>query len=585
DAERDLQAVADRIVAAGGPGSGPAAFRLHSVVDPDFQFRGFHLAMVLAVVAVLLVACSNLANIQLARGITRRRELALRSALGATRRRLIAHLLIESVLLALCGLALGLVLTYWSAHALQGAIPRRIAQFVVEPQWSWRVGVFALLATACCVVLVGLLPAIRVSRADPNELLKSGAGTGATKQHRRQYSVLVAGEIGLALVLSSAAAVLIHSAMQFNDNQLAIDPSIITTGTTFPRFTKGTTIRRADVLRTLAARLRAIRGVEDAAAMMGKGTEHDIVSYSDFAGVHEFPAPMYSAYAVSPSYLRTVGLHVTRGRDFLDGQSDDGAVIVDQHTADLLWPNSDPVGQQIKFGDHRSSAPFLHVVGVVGNNVDARTQRMLRAAGVRFKQLGTIYYVPGVHDTLVISSKLPFLMQFFARTPHDPERMALTISAIAAGWSDFPYAQAYTMDRPMAELRATRNFVSRLFTLFAALGLGLAAFGVYGVVAHSVAERRRELGVRIALGATARDILHAVLRESVVVGLAGVAVGLLLTKYGVLLLASFAIEDDFFNAPLFAAVALFLFAVAAAAAFAPAFRATRIDPTESLRCE
>ncbi len=486
----------------------------------------------------------------------------------------------------MAGLALGLVLTFWSAHLLVGAIPQQVSQYVVEPQWSWRVLVFALAATICCIVLVGLLPAIRVSRTDPNELLKSGAGTGATRKTRRQYSILVASEIALALVLTSGAAVLIHAAVAADDNTLAYDPHPLATGWITLSATPGSSIRISAELDALASRLRAISGVDRAATTLRVSPEHVAISYSDEGGVHEYPS-FQGIYAVSPSYLRTVGLPVRQGRDFLDGQPDEGAVIVDEHTAHLLWPNSNPIGQQIKFGDHRSTRPFLHVVGVVADNMDARMLRLIRRYAVQTKGLGAIYYVPGVRDTIAVGRFNGILLQFVSRSDEKPERMPLIIRNAVRGWGDTKFAEVTSMEENLgiADIRATRNFVSRLFTLFAALGLALAAFGIYGVVAHSVAQRRREIGVRIALGATGRDILHSVLRESVVVGLAGVAVGLLMTKYGVKLLAAFAIEDDFFNAPLFALVAVVLLAVAAIAAFTPALRATRIDPTESLRSE
>src|SRR5262249_49727987 len=154
-------------------------FRFHQAADPSFQFSDIHYALVFSVVAVLLVACANLANIQLARGLGRRRELAVRSALGATRRRLVAHLLVETSLLSACGLGLGLLLTYWGAHLLRASIPASVADYIVEPQLSWRVLVFALVATTFCLVAVGLLPSIAVSRTNPNDLIKTGAGTGA----------------------------------------------------------------------------------------------------------------------------------------------------------------------------------------------------------------------------------------------------------------------------------------------------------------------------------------------------------------------------------------------------------------------
>jgi ABC-type antimicrobial peptide transport system permease subunit len=193
-------------------------------------------------------------------------------------------------------------------------------------------------------------------------------------------------------------------------------------------------------------------------------------------------------------------------------------------------------------------------------------------------RLGAVYYLPGPRDSVTYGGKTAQITSLMLRAAGDPAKLPIVLRRARL---QYP---VWAGDAILRQ-RANITFIARMFTLFAVLGLGLAAFGVYGVVAHSVAERRRELGVRIALGASGRDILHAVLRESVVIGLAGVALGLLGTKYGVPLLAQFAFEDDLFNAPLFAAAAVFLFSVASAAAYLPALRATRIDPTQSLRCE
>ncbi|MGH7615965.1 MAG: ABC transporter permease [Gemmatimonadaceae bacterium] len=199
DAERELSLLSERFAAEAGESPRDVAFRLHQAADPEFQFKGFHYALIAAVLSVLLVACANLANIQLARGISRRRELALRAALGATRSSLVAHLTIEAAILATAGLALGLLLTYWGTRGLSALIPPAVGNYIVKPQMSWRVLEFALAATAFCVLAIGVAPAIPVSRTNPSDLLKSGAGTGATRRHRLAYGWLVGLEIALAL--------------------------------------------------------------------------------------------------------------------------------------------------------------------------------------------------------------------------------------------------------------------------------------------------------------------------------------------------------------------------------------------------
>jgi putative ABC transport system permease protein len=321
--------------------------------------------------------------------------------------------------------------------------------------------------------------------------------------------------------------------------------------------------------------MSAVPGVVLAAANTSRGVENNAVTVSDSGrGVREIAAPNFRYVVVSPGYLRTLGLPVVRGRDFRDGERDEAAVIIDEYTAAALWPAGNPVGALIKFGDAKSSAPFVRIVGVAGL-VTRRTGGLPSTTDMR---LGTVYYLPGPRDSVIAGRRNGDITFFTARAAGNPSALSNLLRHAGA-------RRVRALGEDLLREKQSRAFVAELFTLFAALGLALAAFGVYGVVAHSVAERRRELGVRIALGASSRDILHAVLRESVVIALAGIALGLLATKYGVPLLQAMAFEDDLYNAPLFAAAAAFLFVAAAASALIPALRATRVDPTESLRNE
>ncbi|MEO7086298.1 MAG: FtsX-like permease family protein [Gemmatimonadaceae bacterium] len=286
--DRELQVISARIAATAGEPANGDAFRLHQLMDPDFQFKPIHFGLVAAVVAVLLVACANLANIQLARGIARRRELALRSALGATRQRLVVHLLTESLLLGAGGLLLGLLLTYWVSRLLHASIPPSIGGYIVEPQLSWRVLVFALVATMVCLIAVGLLPSIRVSRTDPNELLKSGAGTGATRGHRRSYAILIGVEIALALALSSFAAITVRTSMHIKDFKYGYDTRPLATGQLSMRSATGRVRAYSDVLASIAAQVRAVRGVEDAAAQSYMMVDKSTITVDDPSGPREF---------------------------------------------------------------------------------------------------------------------------------------------------------------------------------------------------------------------------------------------------------------------------------------------------------
>jgi putative ABC transport system permease protein len=323
--------------------------------------------------------------------------------------------------------------------------------------------------------------------------------------------------------------------------------------------------------------VRALPGVTNAAAQVTGAFANGGVVLADSSGTRSLAVPGYGYQIVSPAFFRTMGLPIIAGRDFRDGERDKGALIIDEYTAKKLWPNADPIGALIKLGDDRSALPFVRVVGVVGQyDKDGEIEQMDMAAASG-ATIGYLYYLPGVSDSIT-ATRFGTMTQVFARTDGDAVQLATAMRR--AGVMG---AQSMIDAMGLVARRAAASFVSKLFAVFGALALGLAAFGVYGVVAHSVAERRRELGVRIALGATARDILRAVLRETVVVGLSGIAAGLWVVASKVSVLSP--LGGDIYNAPLFALVAAFMFGVAALAAFIPARRATRVDPTESLRSE
>jgi putative ABC transport system permease protein len=575
-AQRDLDAVAARIALAAREPANAVAFRVHAANQSDFQLQTFHKALISAVLAVLLVACANVANMQLARGLRRQRELAVRAALGASRWRIIAHLLTESGLLALGGLIAGLILTYWSTIALRASIPPSIGAYVVEPRMSWRVLVFAATSTLACVLIVGVFPAIRISQCDPNALLKTGAGTGATRRNRRQYGTLVAVEIALALALLSGTSVMVRSALLFSDDIMGYDVLPLVQGLGGFRTTGERRVLESAALREIADRAGHLPEIMVAAAWTSRRIEGGAVMISDSArGVRRIAAPSYFAKVVTPDYLRTLTRRIVRGRDFMPGERDEPAIIIDEVTAQRLWPASDPIGAMMKLGDVKSKAPFVRIVGVMSTGRSARTAADLLTNSSR---LGDVLYLPGAADTIDLRPQDRGIAFVIARAVSDPA--AVVIALRRAG-----FVAVSSLGDDLRRQQASRRFLAALFLLFASLGVGLAAFGIFGVVSHSVAERRREIGVRIALGATARDVLHAILRDSVVIALAGAAVGLLATKYGVMFLRTYAFEDDLYNAPLFAGAAVALLVVAAASAYLPARRATRIDPTEALRSE
>jgi predicted permease len=460
-----------------------------------------------------------------------------------------------------------------------------VAEYVIEPQVSWRVLVFAMVVCAVSVVLIGLAPAIRVSRVDPNLLLKAGAGTGANRQNRRQYGIMVVAEIGLSLVLLSGAAIVLRTALHTRDVHLGYDLKPLTDTWVFQRFARDTTISNATFVNQTLSVARALPDVEDATLLQSRSMKHGAVTVLDSSGISTEIPTMANYTVVTPSYFRTFGLSIVQGRGFLDGIPSTPEVIVDRATARGLWPTSNPIGALIKLGDFKSDAPWVRVVGIAGS-IDEDQIPFYSRRTPQSAKVSAIYYLPNSRDSLRFTSR-GFDYQIVTRSKTDPERMPIVMGRTFRQLHPDAYVRSGAMEEQLGIRRArqSHDFVAAAFVVFAALAVSLAALGIYGIVAHSVAERKRELGVRIALGASGRNVVGLILREGNAIALAGVAVGLYLTKNTVKWLHAFSSDGDEYDVVLFASLALVLFLVALLAALIPALRATRVDPVESLRSE
>jgi predicted permease len=554
----------------------------------------FHWALIGAVGAVLLVACANLANLQLARGIARARELAVRAAVGANRRQLVMHLMLESAILAVVGMILGVATTVWANSLIKASIPPVMSEYLIAPQTSWGMFAFATIAALLCLVLAGLLPALKLSRVDLETVLKAGAGTGANRHHRRRYGMLVIAQVAFALPVLIGAAIVLRAAVAMNGpdyrfrRMYGYDASPLVVGSVLLRtdsmFTTRPT-RLNDVANDLVARATTVRDVDVAAVQISRRPVRSRIMVDDENGaLREVPAPLWSYSIVSPQYLRTFQQGIEKGRDFADGEFDGRSVIMDAPSARYLWGSHDPIGRAIKFGDAKSDMPWLTVVGITRDDRDTATIR--RVNPTANYRLDEVYRVIAPSDS-VVTSRSYEAITMYARTRGSTELASVRIQRSLGTVARYSRPNVVPLEQRHGAIasRARQSFVASLFGTFAIVGLGLVAIGVFGIVAHSIEERRRELAVRISLGATARNVLHAVLREGNVLLLAGIAVGLLLTRDSIWWLGNFLDEDGGFDAPFMALVAAGLFFVAAVAATWPAWRATRIDPVEALRHE
>jgi predicted permease len=587
EASVELDVLARRFALLAGEGPRDARFDLRPAIGEPFRLLRFHLALIGAVFAVLLIACFNLANLQLARGLSRAREFATRAALGATRHDIIRQLVLESAWLAVGGLLLGLILAAWGIRLARTSIPPMLSEFMVQPQTSWRLFLFAGVVATVCLAISGLLPAIRISRVDINEVIKAGSGTGATRRSRRQYGALVVAQVGLALALMVGATLLIRTAAGLY--ALDLNPALERMVTAYIRIRQldpGDHRRLADISAGIASRAQATKTVAEAATSFWRGPLHKTITVDNDGGApREIAVGNYGYSVVSPSYLRTYGMTIIKGRDFQAGEFAEQIAIIDERTARFFWPGADPVGRMLKLGsDTRHDEGWLRVVGVVRYlNVWAMFSRANQEERLA-SGLGAIYVLNGADTTRIGKNNL---LQVAVRGTTNIERLPVLLRTslpdASAGVTVTDARQLLSVLR-LDALRQRQDFITALFTTFAVLALGLAALGVYAVVSHSVSQRTREIGVRVALGATERDVRQSVLHEGNVLALSGIAVGLILAARTVGLLHAFLrSEEDRYDSWLYAVAALVLFGVTLLASYVPARRAMRINPVEALR--
>jgi putative ABC transport system permease protein len=526
-----------------------------------------------AVALLLLVACANVANLLLARAMGREREVAIRSALGASPSRLVRQLLTESMLLAAAGGVAGLVLGVWVLQALVALLPaeiRLMSRIGLNPS----VVAFTATLSLLSAIVFGLAPALQQARPTLVPALKEGGRTrGASRGQRRLKSALVVAEIALSLVLTAGTGLLLrsfwrlaHVAPGFRaENVLAVPVDL-------PSATYNTSARQTAFVRDVVQRLSGLPGAVSAGAIswapMGAGSATDF-RVLDRPAPPPGSEPVADVRMVTPGLFKTMGIPILAGRDFgaQDVAERPTVVIVNRALAQEFWPGENPIGRRIGMEWGRDLE--AEVVGVVG---DVRLQAMDTAARA------TLYWP---------QEQLPnSFMTLMVRTSGPPRSLAAAVRGeIAALDPELPPGQFRTLQEIVEGSLERQRFVLRLIAAFGALALLLAAVGVYGVVSCSVVERIPEVGVRLAVGASPDDIVRLVLRDGLALGAVGVAIGLVLAAAGGGLLQSLLFEITSRDPLSLAAVALLLMAATAAAAWLPARRAGRVDPIEALRAE
>ena len=531
-----------------------------------------------AVGLVLLIACANVANLLLAQATSRRKEIAIRIALGAQRWTIVRQLLVESLLLAGMGGLLGVLVAFWGVTGLAKFLPDSLSKLQAVTVDA-RVFVFTLVVSALTAIIFGGVPALLASRTRPGATLSDvarDASGGASGRFVRR--LLVVSEVALAVVLLVGAGLLIRSFQRLRqvdigfttENRLTMKMVL-----PMPKYVKPDA-RRAFYDQTLQ-RVEAIPGVEAAGMITVLPLSFSGMNFSFSVEGRSSPSDLQLPFAlyrvVSPGYFRAMGITLQRGRlfDAHDAPDSQPAIVINQRLAEQYWPNQDPIGKRLKIGPVDSPNQWLTVVGLVNN---------VRQTGL-YEQKHEIY-VPYAQERRVFMAPRDLVVS----TKGDP---ASVISAVRqAVWSvdkDQPVSNVRTMDQVVSASISKERFQSLLLGLFAALALLLACVGLYGVISYAVVQRTHEIGVRMALGAKPVDVLRLVIRQGMgltIIGLiVGVAAGSVVTRVLADMLYGVSTRDPF----VFAGAPLLLLVVAFLACYIPARRATRIDPLIALRYE
>jgi putative ABC transport system permease protein len=529
-----------------------------------------------AVGFVLLIACANIANLLLARSAARTREMAVRAAIGATRRALIRQLLTESVLLSLAGAVVGLAITFGAIRALTVLAP--MDQLRAD---TIHVNATVLLYTLGIALATGLLfgfaPALHASRADLQQALKDGTRTAGEHQGQWLRRGLVVAEMALALTLLISAGLLVRSFARLQGVSPGFDPTHLETlSVTLPAAKYKDDAARIAFFTAARERIRALPGVLSAGATsnipFGGNWSTGSFSVEGYQPAKGQPSPWGDLRLVTPGFFETLKIPLVRGRTLTDADRADApsVVVVDEEAARRFWPGVDPVGKRITFNDtSKPDVKWTTVVGVVEHTAHE---------GLDAEHRVQLYF------PYPQSAKTQ--MTFAVRTAGDPSAIVNSVrGAIAEVDRDQPIADVSTMDALMDRAVGQRRLSMTLLATFAGLAMVLAALGIYGVMAFDVTRRSQEIGLRMALGAARSNVLGLVLRQGMTMAVAGVALGLAgalgMTRLLQAQLFGIARTDP----ATFVSVAFGLLVVAGLATSVPALRATRVNPVDALRHE
>ena len=578
-AQADMSTIAARLSQQNrekNAGHGVKLERLANVVIGDI---GLALYVLLGAVGfVLLIACANLANLMLARVGAQQKEIAVRTALGASRLRIVRQLLIESIILAIGGGVIGLLLAIWAVSwvvSLSADTIPRVQEISVDP----RVAGFTLLVSVITGVLFGLAPALQVSRPDLTDALKEGGRTTAGLRKNRLRSALVISEVALSLVLLVGAGLMIRSFAKLNQVDPGFKPAqVLTMGVALLRARYPADEQVAQTYSQILERTTAVPGVVSAGAisdlpLTGSNTS-DSFTIEGRPPIAKEAEPSTEYHVVTPRYFESMGIPLLSGRDVAhtDTRQSPNVVVINEVFARRHFAGENPLGHRLRLqGQERD--PLL-IIGVVGN---------VRQLGLD-EQLTPEVYVPLLQDPL--STTYQRSMTIVARTKSDPGAIAGPLrAAVASVDKSLPVYALKAMTEHLHESLARRRFNLILLTVFSGVALALAAVGIYGVISYGVTQRTHEMGIRMALGAKPRDVVQLVVRQAMVLALGGVGIGLLAAWALTRLMKSLLFNVGATDPLTFVAIAALMSLIALLACLIPARRATKVDPLVALRYE
>ncbi len=576
DVQAQLTAIMNRLtkVYALGPTDRPFAASLETLRPNPLALKDFHRAMFGAAICILLIACANVAALMLSRGTVRRRDYALRLALGATRADIAREVVFEVGALAVVGCVAGAIVATWTIGLMTRATPAELSWLgFVQPQWSARVLGMSAIAVFSAIAVAGGIPAWQASRTDPAGTLKDSSG-GNTGRVATRFRWLVMAEVAMSMTLLVGASLMLKSVVLMGRCDFGTDTRRLLSAQIYLTNIRGTStpedFKRMN--RESLASVRAIPGVESASLTVPCFFDHPMVT-TDRTIEGGKAGTLPTCTNVTADYFRTLGYTIAEGRDFQDGDAlGDGAVILDQKTAKVLFPHESPIGRTLKLGDLASHQPWMTIVGVVRDKYvgfNPYPERGTDSSLVMFVSAQDSsrdnHYIiartaPGMRDAKIAVSRALF-------------------NALPRGAGIWVGPWTATYDRQLMEER----FLALMFSLLGGVSLALGAAGLFSVVSYLASQRMREFAVRVALGASRENVAKLVMGDALLMALGGTAIGA-----GLGMWAGFMIWDKMYgvypvDATALVAAEVTLLTVTMVACLVPALRATRADPVEVMR--